>query len=93
MAAESKIQKKITNWLEAEGYYVVKIVSATKAGVPDVLACVNGKFLAIEVKTSETRDNVSPLQVYNLQKVIKSGGDAIVAWELEQVKKFVKSML
>lgn len=92
MAEESKIQTKIIKWLESEGHYVVKVISASKAGVPDLLACVNGKFLGIEVKTPKTQSNVSALQCYHLRKIIESGGSGIVAWELEHVKKYVKSM-
>jgi Holliday junction resolvase len=89
---EQKIQKKIVNFLEAEGHYVVKVVQASKAGVPDILACVNGQFLAIEVKTPETKANVSALQEHNLAKITRSGGLSLVAWELAQVQKFVQKL-
>ena len=84
---EQKIQKSIIKWLEAEGHYVVKVISASRAGVPDILACVNGKFVAIEVKTPGTQNNISPLQAYNLDKINICGGHAIAAWSLEQVKE------
>jgi len=89
---EQKIQKKITNWLESEGYYVIKVVSATRAGVPDILTCVNGKFVGIEVKTPKTKSNVSPLQAFNLTKIVVCGGHSLVAWSLEQVKEFIKEI-
>jgi len=86
---EQQIQKKITSYLEQEGYYVVKVISASKAGVPDVLACIEGRFVAIEVKKPETKSNVSKLQEYNLERVIEAGGISLVACEVEQVKATV----
>ena len=87
---EQYIQRKIIKWLEGEGYYVVKIISANKSGVPDLLVCVDGKFVAIEVKTPKTKNNVSKLQKYNLEKIKKCGGIAIVAYDVETVKSIVK---
>ena len=89
---EQDIQRKIIKWLESEGHYVVKVISASKAGVPDILCCVNGYFVAIEVKTPTTKTNVSELQKYNLEAVIKSGGYSLVAWELEQVKEYINAV-
>ena len=87
---EQDIQKKIIAYLEELGAYVVKVVSATKAGVPDLLVCYEGKFIAIEVKTPETRNNVSALQSYNLSKIENVGGYSLVAWSVEMVKEFLE---
>ena len=89
MPSEQQIQKKITDWLTKEGYYVVKVVTASKAGVPDILCCVAGKFVGIEVKKPETKNNVSKLQEYNLDSITNSGGHSIVAWDLEMVQEFI----
>lgn len=86
---EQQIQKKITSYLEQEGYYVVKVISASKAGVPDVLACIEGKFVGIEVKKPTTLNTVSKLQEYNLERITESGGISMVACEVEQVKSAV----
>jgi Holliday junction resolvase len=75
---EQDIQKKLIKKLEARGCYVVKVITANKAGVPDILACCNGKFIAIEVK----RPNgvVSELQKAHLAMVEAAGGKATVAY-------------
>ena len=87
--SEQQIQTKIISVLENRGAYVVKIVSATRAGVPDILACYQGNFIGIEVKKPSTKTNVSKLQQYNLQKIIDAKGRAIVAWEPEQVEELL----
>jgi len=90
---EQQIQKKITTYLEKRGCYVVKVVSATKAGVPDILGCYEGVFFGIEVKTPKTRNNVSKLQEYNLDKIREADGHSLVAWNVEQVEEFINGLL
>lgn len=84
---EQQIQKKIITMLE-ETYdaYVVKVVSASRSGVPDILCCIDGRFVAIEVKKPEHKNNVSKLQEYNLSQIEQRGGVAMVAWDVEMVK-------
>lgn len=86
---EQQIQKKIFKYLISVGAYVIKVISASKAGVPDIICCYKGIFIAIEVKTPGTRDNVSALQQYNLEQVMKAGGLTLVAWEVEQVEELI----
>ena len=83
---EQDYQKKLINWLECRGHYAVKIVSAGKKGVPDIIACVNGFFLGIEVKTPDTATNTSKLQDYNLKKIMEAKGEAVVAVEIKDVE-------
>jgi len=86
---EQDIQRKIIKYLEANGAYVVKVMSATKSGIPDILACIKGEFIAIEVKTPKTINNVSKLQKYNLAAIEVAGGKAIVAKSLEDIKGLI----
>lgn len=88
---EQKIQSNIIKYLESEGHYVVKVITASKKGVPDLIACINGRFVAIEVKRPETKTGTSKLQEYNLKKVDKAGGYTLVAWSLDVVKTFLQS--
>ncbi len=91
MVTEQQVQKKIVKYLESlEDSYVVKVVSATKAGVPDIIACVDGNFVGIEVKRPETRNSVSRLQEYNLGLIERANGYAMVAWDTEMVKEFIE---
>jgi Holliday junction resolvase len=83
---EQQVQRKIIKWLEDNDYYVVKVISASKSGVPDILACSpDGKFVAIEVKTPQKKNNTSKLQDYNLNKIRECGGIAFVAWSVDEV--------
>lgn len=89
---EQLIQRKIIQYLESIDTYVVKVITSTKAGVPDILACYKGMFIAIEVKTPETQKNVSELQKYNLARIQELGGHTLVAWSVEQVEEFINGL-
>ena len=52
--------------------WYAKIQQTTIRGTPDILACINGYFIAIELKTELGK--LDKLQSYTLAKISKSGG-------------------
>ena len=80
------MQKKIIDYLQ-ERCYVVKAVVANRGGVPDLLCCVGGKFVAFEVKSGTGK--VTPLQERNLEMIKQNGGLAYVVKSLDEVKSIV----
>jgi|TARA_R110000823_G_C15935054_1_gene499853 hypothetical protein len=69
---EQQIQSKRIKELEAEGYYVLKLIKTNKNGIPDLLAIPpNCEVLFSEVKTPKGR--VSVLQKYRLKELEKYG--------------------
>ena len=88
---EQDIQAKIQKYIKARGGYPVKIVSATRAGIPDVLCCLEGKFIGIEVKVPG--EHASPLQLMNGKLIEDAGGLFLVATSVEEVKNFLGAYL
>lgn len=80
MAQEKTFENKIKKWLAANGCYYVKFFANgfTRRGVPDILASVGGKFVAIEVKADNGRP--SDLQLDNIREIRESGGFAWVVY-------------
>ena len=80
MAEEKHFENKIKRYLNAIGAYNVKFFanSYTRSGVPDILACVNGYFVGIEVKAQS--GHPSELQLYNVELIRKAGGFAYVVY-------------
>lgn len=64
-----------------------------KSGIPDILCCVNGVFVAIEVKASNGRP--SELQKLNVKRINKSGGIAVFLYPegFEQFKEILKGVI
>lgn len=89
---EQQIQKKILDYLDSIDCYTVKVINANKSGVPDILACYEGKFLAIEVKRPESINTVTKLQEHNLSMVISKGGYSMVATSVADVKEFIQDI-
>ena len=56
--------------------YVLKTQEVAKRGVPDILMCWKGNFIAIELKVDSP---LSMLQKYNLDLIDKNSGVAFVA--------------
>jgi len=56
--------------------WVTKIQQVAKRGTPDILLCVAGVFVAIELKTDT--GVLDKLQRYNLEQIARCGGIAIV---------------
>lgn len=76
---ESAFQKKVIEFLKTQNVWFIKYWAGahyTRQGVPDILACIDGKFHGIELKT----DTGTPtkLQLYNLQRIRESGGEAYI---------------
>lgn len=94
MAAEKLYENKIKKLLVSEGAWFVKFFAnrMTKEGIPDILACVNGYFVGIEVKAQNGRP--SPLQMYHCEQIRKAGGFAFVVYPTgwEQLKKFISDL-
>ena len=69
---EQQIQSKRIKQLEAEGYYVIKLVKTNKNGMPDLIALPpNCSVLFSEIKTP--RGRVSKLQEYRLKELKEHG--------------------
>lgn len=64
-----------------------------KAGIPDLLMCVNGFFLAVELKAS--KGAVSELQKLNTARINAAGGIGIILYPdgFEEFKEIVKEVL
>lgn len=81
MAQEKQYENKIKKYLKERGAWLIKYwggASFTKSGVPDILACVNGYFVGIEVKAENGRP--SNLQIYNIKKIREADGIAFVLY-------------
>ena len=69
---EQRIQAKRIKQLEGEGYYVIKLITTNKNGIPDLIAVKPGaNVLFSEVKTP--KGTTSPLQDYRIKELNELG--------------------
>lgn len=88
--SESSIQKRIIAYINTIGY-CVKIISANKSGVPDLICCIDGKFIALEIKRSYG-GVTSALQEHHIKLIQDAGGIAYVVSSLYEVKEIIKGI-
>lgn len=94
MGEEKRFETKIKKFLDEEGAWYVKYFANrnTRSGVPDILACVNGYFVGIEVKAQN--GHASVLQIHNCTEIRLAGGFAFILYPsgFEEFKKFIKDL-
>lgn len=73
---EKEFQNQVMEFLRSQHIYHVKIWGGgfQKAGIPDLLCCIRGKFIALELKTE--KGSATVLQKYNIFSIQESGGYA-----------------
>lgn len=67
-------------WKEHGGMYGT-------AGIPDIIACIDGRFFAFEVKTEVGKP--TRLQEATIRKIRAAGGTALVVRSVEEVKSAI----
>lgn len=95
MAAEKQFENKIKAYLKSKNAWFIKYWgggSFTKAGIPDILCCHKGRFIAIEVKAPNGK--ASELQLYNLKKIEEAGGKAFLLYpkDFDDFKKWIEEL-
>lgn len=87
---EKEIAKAIMNylktvpscfaWKEHGGMYGT-------AGIPDIIACVDGRFYGFEVKTETGK--ATGLQEATIRKIRRAGGVAVIVRSVEDVRAII----
>lgn len=93
MAKEQNIQTSIMNYISSIGGLPIKFNNFgiyAKAGVSDILACIKGRFVAIEVKRPGNKPSAVQLQF--IAAVNSIGGLAFWADNLQDVKDKLKEL-
>ena len=70
-------------WKEHGGQYGT-------AGIPDIIACYKGRFIALEAKVGKNKP--TKLQAATIDKIRQAGGTAAVVYSVEDVKAVLSEM-
>ncbi len=91
---EKLVKNKVKALLASEGVYF--FMPAThgfgRSGVPDIVACVNGLFLAIETKAGGNKPTA--LQIREIETIRRNNGVAVVVDETnwDMVRDLIKKL-
>ena len=70
--------------MEAQGYYVVKLILTNKPGIPDLLSLKNGKAFFVEVKRPGEKPR--PLQYHRINE-LKEMGFRCEVWDNSNIEE------
>lgn len=75
---EHDLRRKFNAWLKQQGdrvwWFKVSGGPFQRPNVPDYLLCVEGRFVAVELKHPDGSTEPTPGQLHELQRIEKAGG-------------------
>jgi len=90
--SETKLKISVLKYLKSLPYvWVYKANDKFTSGIPDILICFYGTFVAIELKFENNK--VTKLQSYVLWRIRNAGGKVLVARSLKEVKQEVEKWM
>lgn len=69
-------------WKEHGGQYGT-------AGIPDIIVCYRGRFIAFECKVGNNKATV--LQEQTIKQILKAGGYALVVRSVDEVRQIIEA--
>lgn len=85
---ESKLQSKMIQLAEANGWYVLKLMKTNKNGIPDLYLYRAGRTVFVEVKREGAKPR--PLQEYRMKELRAIGVEALSCDSIEQFNNVIK---
>lgn len=96
MAKEKQFENQIKHFLDTQPktwHFKHWAGAYSKAGIPDIIACVNGYFVAIEVKAENGK--ASEIQKRTISKIKGAFGHAYILYpkDFEEFKKDIRKLI
>ena len=94
MTPEGKVKKDVKAWLKARDiwFYMPVQNGMGVVGIPDLICCWGGKFLAIETKAPGKRSQTTANQEARIDEIRAAKGWAIVVDDVSQLDDFEKEI-
>lgn len=89
---EKKLQDKVVRYLKDRGIYCLNLYGDGRSGKgkPDIIACIKGKFVAMELKVGA--NDMQADQVIHKRRIEKSGGLHYTPYSMDEVIKIVEDL-
>lgn len=86
---EKKLQDEVCRYLRERGIYYLNLYGDGRSGKgkPDIIACINGKFIAFELKTGG--NDLADDQIIHKRRIQRSGGLHFSPYTFDEFLKIV----
>lgn len=88
---QSKIQKELGKAFPGSFFYKTHGNPYQRAGIPDIIGCVNGCFIGVEVKLPGKENTLTELQKDSIKRINKAGGLAFMSTSVEYTVETIKA--
>ena len=92
MKSEAWHQKKIAEYLELKGYFVLKLISTNKNGIPDLMG-VHKNLPNVWCEVKKLDGKPSKLQELRIKQLKAVGQFAIISYGYEQFRQQILTEL
>jgi len=93
--SESSLVRRIIKALKKaypnDTWYKIHVGPFQERGIPDVIGCHNGRFVAMEVKTPENKKGATKYQKRQLELIVSAGGQATVITSVKEALKMISA--
>ena len=88
---ESNLQKKCIDYLKTKDIYYINKYGDGRSGLgaPDLITCINGRFVGFELKVGDNEP--SKAQLIHKARIERNGGRHYVPYTLEEFIKCVET--
>lgn len=90
--SEVRLQKQVTDYLKENNIYYLNIHGGgyTAKGAPDLLICIDGQFVAFELKVGNNK--MQPDQIIHKRRIERSSGQHFTPRTLDEAKEIIKKI-
>lgn len=94
---ESNLVLKVERYLKTyrERAWFVKTAgnAAQRSGIPDILICIDGNFIGLELKREDGSGRPSKQQEIECSKIQKAGGYSLISNDFTEIKNYIESIV
>ena len=86
---ESDFQKDVIKFLKEQDIWFYRTQMGQQSGLPDIIACVNGMFVGLELKREDGKGRLTLQQAKVLEDINDSGGAAFEVSSMKEVENII----
>lgn len=88
-----KIIKKLKERYPQGVWYKIHTGPFQERGIPDIIGCLNGLFIALEVKRPDNQKGATEIQKFQLKRISRAKGLSAVVQSVDEALKVISERI